>query len=90
VNPKPFLYVNDRVGGALFGTGMIPADGGVSGYLDEAAMGCAVGYRVSGLSAVHPKEVPISRRADIGPSHAASCQVSLHPQSGWPQDASRS
>jgi uncharacterized membrane protein YedE/YeeE len=37
--PKPFLYVNYLVGGALFGTGMVLAGGCISGCLFKAATG---------------------------------------------------
>jgi len=37
--PKPFLYVNYIVGGALFGTGMVLAGGCISGCLFKAATG---------------------------------------------------
>jgi len=37
--PKPFLYVNYLVGGALFGTGMVLAGGCISGCLYKAAAG---------------------------------------------------
>ncbi len=37
--PKPFLYLNYVVGGALFGTGMVLAGGCISGCLFKAATG---------------------------------------------------
>ena len=39
LSPKPFLYVNYIVGGALFGTGMVLAGGCISGCLYKAATG---------------------------------------------------
>jgi hypothetical protein len=79
--PKPFLYVNYLVGGALFGTGMVLAGGCISGCLYKAATGNL--NSIAGLLTI-PAGVMAVEFGPLNPLHTAMNRFVLRSADGGP------
>ncbi len=81
LSPKPFLYINYIVGGALFGTGMVLAGGCISGCLYKAATGNM--NSIAGLLTI-PAGVMAVEFGPLNPLHTAMNRYVLRSAGGGP------